>query len=138
MASLRKKYSDRAILRAIHFLKDNERVVHQVAALRENNFARFRELIIESGRSSFCYLQNVYASSNVEEQGLSLALCLAEDILAGEGGAWRVHGGGFGGTTQNFVPLHLLERFQTRMESVFGTGSCHVLNIRPYGGIEIK
>lgn len=138
LPGLRKRHGDRAALRAIHFLKENERVAEQVAALRDNDLARFRELVIESGRSSFCWLQNVYACSNVSEQGLSLALCLAEDILAGSDGGWRVHGGGFGGTTQNFVPLSLLETFRSKMEAVFGEGSCHVLNIRPYGGIEIK
>ena len=137
VAELRKAHGDRAVLRAIQFQKDNERVVSQVRALREGNFTRFRELIIESGRSSYCYLQNVFACSNPTEQGLSLALCLAENILAGKG-AWRVHGGGFGGTTQNFVPLELLEQFRSEIEAVFGAGSCHVLSIRPFGGIEVK
>ena len=137
IAALRQAHGDRAVLRAIHFLKDNERVAEQVAALRRGDFAAFRELVIESGRSSFCYLQNVFACCNVQEQGLSLALCMAEELLACQG-AWRVHGGGFGGTTQNFVPLGELDRFRRRMEQVFGAGSCHVLRIRPYGGIEIK
>ncbi len=137
-AELRAKHGDRALLRAVHFLKENERVGKQVDALRENDFSRFLKLVIESGESSYCYLQNVYSCSNPKEQGLSVALCLAEDLLSDKGGAWRVHGGGFGGTTQNFVPLSMLESFQNRMEAVFGAGSCHVLSIRPYGGIEIK
>ena len=137
IAALRQAHGDRAVLRAIHFLKDNERVAKQVAALRRGDFDAFQALVIESGRSSFCYLQNVYACCNVQEQGLSLALCMAEELLSGKG-AWRVHGGGFGGTTQNFVPAGELARFKTAMEQVFGEGSCHVLRIRPYGGIEIK
>lgn len=137
-AELRAKHGDRALLRAVHFLKENERVGKQVDALRENDFSRFLKLVIESGESSYCYLQNVYSCSKPKEQGLSVALCLAEDLLSDKGGAWRVHGGGFGGTTQNFVPLSMLESFQNRMEAVFGAGSCHVLSIRPYGGIEIK
>ncbi len=137
LPALREAHGDRAVLRALHFLKDNERVEKQVAALRCGDFDAFLALIIESGRSSFCYLQNVYPCCNVKEQGLSLALCLAEELLSGKGG-WRVHGGGFGGTTQSFVPLDLLPEFRTAMEQVFGAGSCHVLQIRPYGGIEIK
>ncbi len=138
LPALRETNSDRALLRAIHFLKENERVDREVAALKADRFADFCKLIIESGRSSFCWLQNVYACSNVSEQGLSLALCMAEDLLAQTEGGWRVHGGGFGGTTQNFVPIELLDTFRQRMEQIFGAGSCYVLNIRPYGSIEIK
>ena len=112
-------------------------VTKQVDALSNNDFERFKQLIIESGQSSFCYLQNVFSCSAPKEQGLSLALCLAENLLAGKG-AWRVHGGGFGGTTQNFVPIDLLDDFIALMENAFGTGSCHVLSIRPVGGVEIR
>ncbi len=132
--ALRKEHGDRAVLRAIHFLRDNERVPRQVAALRAGDFEQFKQLVIASGHSSFEYLQNVYAACAVEEQGMSLALALAQGVLDGCG-AWRVHGGGFGGTTQNFVPLDKLEEFRTVMESVFGAGSCHVLSIRPCGGV---
>ncbi len=132
--ALRQQHGDRAVLRAIHFLRDNERVPQQVAALRAGDFERFKQLVIASGHSSFEYLQNVYASCAVEEQGMSLALALAQGVLDGCG-AWRVHGGGFGGTTQNFVPLDKLEEFRTVLESVFGAGSCHVLSIRPCGGV---
>lgn len=90
--------------------------------------------MVESGHSSFEYLQNVYAACDVKFQGLSLALALAQRALDGCG-AWRVHGGGFGGTTQNFVPTGKLEEFRALMEGVFGPGSCHVLSIRPLGGI---
>jgi len=134
--ALRQQHGDRAVLRAIHFLHENERVVEQVAALRDGDFETFMKLIIASGNSSFEYLQNVYAACDVEEQSMSLALALAQMVLDGCG-AWRVHGGGFGGTTQNFVPLDKLVAFKTVIEQVFGEGSCHVLNIRPYGGVSV-
>jgi len=134
ITALRREHGDRAVLRAIHFLQENERVVEQVAALRAGDFEGFKKLIIESGNSSFEYLQNVYATIDVKEQSMSLALALAQRVLDGYG-AWRVHGGGFGGTTQNFVPLHKLDEFKALIEQVFGEGSCHVLNIRPYGGV---
>lgn len=134
LPELRRLHGDRAVLRAIHFLRDNQRVARQVSALECGDFDQFKNLIIESGHSSFEYLQNIYASSNTKEQGLSLALCLAQGMLSGHG-AWRVHGGGFAGTTQNFVPGELLEPFFEMMESVFGKNSCHVLTIRPVGGI---
>lgn len=131
---LRERHGDRAVLRAFHFLGDNERVARQVAALQAGDFRRFLDLVVASGHSSFEYLQNVYTTSDVTFQGLSLALCLAQQILDGRG-AWRVHGGGFAGTTQNFVPDDLLDLFRDTMESVFGKGSCHVLSIRPHGGV---
>ena len=134
ISALREKHGDRAVLRAIHFLRENDRVPRQVAALRAGDFEGFKQLVLASGHSSFEYLQNVYAACAVEEQGMSLALALAQGVLEGCG-AWRVHGGGFGGTTQNFVPLHKLEEFRRVMESVFGAGSCHVLSIRPCGGV---
>ncbi len=135
IAELREQHGDRAVLRSIHFMRDNQRVTRQVYALESGDFEEFKMLIIESGHSSFEYLQNVYAACNVAEQGLSLALCIAQGMLGGGLGAWRVHGGGFAGTTQNFVPTALLDSFRSSMESVFGKGSCHVLNIRPVGGI---
>ncbi len=134
ITALREQHGDRAVLRAIHFLQENERVVEQVAALRAGDFESFKKLIIDSGNSSFEYLQNVYAVCDVKEQSMSLALALAQRVLEGCG-AWRVHGGGFGGTTQNFVPLARLEEFRSTIEQVFGEGSCHVLNIRPCGGV---
>ena len=134
IADLRRQHGDRAVLRAIHFLQENDRVLEQVAALRAGDFEGFKKLIIASGNSSFQYLQNVYATGDVKEQSMSLALALAQRLLEGAG-AWRVHGGGFGGTTQNFVPLDKLVEFKTTIEQVFGAGSCHVLNIRPYGGV---
>ena len=134
IADLRREHGDRAVLRAIHFLQENDRVVDQVAALKAGDFEGFKKLIIASGNSSFQYLQNVYAVHDVREQSMALALALAHRLLEGKG-AWRVHGGGFGGTTQNFVPMDMLDTFKTTIEQVFGEGSCHVLNIRPYGGV---
>lgn len=131
---LRRRHGDRAVLRAVHFLLDNERVARQVEALERGDFTGFKQMVIASGHSSFEYLQNVYTTSDVTFQGLSLALCLAQTVLEGRG-AWRVHGGGFAGTTQNFVPYECLGDFRTLMEGVFGEGSCHVLSIRPCGGI---
>lgn len=136
IAVLRKKYGDRAVLRALHFMDDDERVEKESQALKNGCFDRFLQLIKESGRSSFMYLQNVYASSAPNEQGLSTALYIAEQILAGEG-AFRVHGGGFAGTIQAFVPSHKLKKFRTEMERVFGESSCYVLSIRPVGGTEV-
>ena len=104
--------------------------------MKSGNFEAFLSLVRASGRSSYMYLQNVYSPSAPKEQGLSLALALCERIL-GEKGAFRVHGGGFAGTIQAFVPDELLERFINEMEVVFGDESCHVLNIRPAGGFAL-
>lgn len=123
-------HTDRAILRAAHYFAENRRVADQVAALQSDDLSAFFRLIVESGRSSYCYLQNVYARS--EEQELSLALMLGESWLAADG-AWRVHGGGFAGTTLNFVPKHRLDGFVRDMEAVFGADSCNILDIRPVG-----
>ena len=135
-AEVRKKCGDRALLRAMHFLMENDRVDDIVASLAAKDYSQFLELITQSGNSSFRYLQNVYTNVAPQEQGLSVALCLAERFLNGQG-ACRVHGGGFGGTTQNFVPLDQVDRFRLMMEGVFGKGCCHILSIRPVGGVEI-
>ena len=126
---------DRALLRATHFFDENRRVSDQVTALQEDNLEDFLRLVIESGRSSYCYLQNLFASP--QHQELCLALMLAERRLAGKG-AWRVHGGGFAGTTLNFVPTKELNSFVKEMESVFGQHCCNVLDIRPEGPACIK
>ena len=131
---LREALGDRAVLRALHFYAENERVKAGEDALRRGDFAAFKQQILASGHSSFEYLQNIYASSDVRFQGLSLALCLAQSLLE-EKGAWRVHGGGFGGTTLNLVPDELAESFRMLMEPVFGSGTCHYLRIRPCGGV---
>ena len=107
----------------------------QVNALKEDRIGDFLQLIRESGRSSYMYLQNIYASP--EDQSLSLALCLAEEILRGNG-AWRIHGGGFAGTTLNFVPAEKVTEFVGIMENAFGKDSCKVLNIRPTGAARIS
>lgn len=136
LPKLRGKCTDRALLRAFHFYADNGRVSKQVAALKAGDFEEFKRLVIESGHSSFMYLQNVYTCKNPDEQGLSLALAMSEHLLAGRG-AWRVHGGGFAGTIQAFVPEDLLDSYKTAMEAVFGANHCHVLSIRPVGGVDL-
>ena len=134
IGELRSKVSDRALLRAFHFIQEDERVPEQVAALKEDRIRDFLKLIIDSGRSSYMYLQNIYADP--ADQSLSLALCLAENMLQGCG-AWRIHGGGFAGTTLNFVPQDLTEKFVNVMEQAFGEGACSVLNIRPVGAARV-
>ncbi len=136
LAQLREKSGDRAVLRAMHFFAENARVGEEVSALRNNDFETFKKLVLSSGHSSFEYLQNIYANCDVSFQGMSIALALAQRMLDGKG-AWRVHGGGFGGTTQNFVPSDMVDTFRETMESVFGKGNCHILSIRPVGGIEL-
>ena len=132
---IRKTTSDRAILRAMHFIREDERVPEQVKALEEDRIDDFLSLIIASGRSSFMYLQNVFADNR--DQSLSLALAMAEEMLHGDG-AWRIHGGGFAGTTLNFVPEHKLDAFVATMDNAFGQGACAVLNIRPEGAAYIR
>lgn len=134
---LREKLSDRAILRAIHFFNDNRRAVELKEALKDGDFELFKSVVSQSGRSSLQCLQNVFASSNPSEQGLTLALALTEKILKGKG-AFRVHGGGFAGTIQAFVPNDILYTYKEEIEKVFGKGKCYVLSIRPVGGVEVK
>ncbi len=136
-AELREKLGDRAVLRALHFYAENRRVAKQKAALQAGDLNGFFENVVASGRSSFCYLQNVYTTKNPSEQGLSLALCLAERALSGKSAAWRVHGGGFAGTIQAFVPRGEVESFRATMDAVFGNGACMVLRIRPVGAVKI-
>lgn len=129
---IRQKVGDRAILRAIHFHGDNQRVVDQVAALERKDFKAFLGMVVDSGYSSYMYNQNIYPVSNVREQNVSLALALSELVLKGEG-AWRVHGGGFAGTIQAFVPRKLLNKYVKTLEPVYGKGACHILFIRHQG-----
>jgi galactokinase len=129
---IREKVGDRAILRAIHFQGDNQRVVDQVAALERNDFKAFLEMVVDSGFSSYMYNQNIYPVNNVKEQGVSLALALSELVLKGKG-AWRVHGGGFAGTIQAFVPQNLIQKYISSLEHIFGKGSCDSLFIRQKG-----
>ena len=136
LPALREKVGDRAVLRALHFADENARVDSLAEAIKSGDFAAFLSVIDRSGESSYKYLQNVYSCAHPEEQGVSLAIYLAKSLLDGEGAA-RVHGGGFAGTVQAFVPKHKLESFISGMEGVFGEGSCHVLNVRPFGGVEV-
>ena len=133
---IRDAAGDRAVLRAIHFYNENERVEKQAQALKNGDFEAFKALVVESGFSSYMYNQNVFTCKAPENQPVSIALALCQDILAGRG-AWRVHGGGFAGTIQAFVPMDLLDAFKEKICAVFGEKSCYVLNIRPDGGIKV-
>ncbi len=135
--ALRKDVGDRAILRALHFFAENKRVREQKEALRAGDLDRYFALVLASGRSSFTYLQNVYTTKNVREQGLSLALSLAESYLAGKRAAFRVHGGGFAGTIQAYVPEEDVDGFRSLMDTAFGDGACVVLRIRPRGAVRM-
>ena len=135
--TLREKHGDRAILRAFHYFNENARVAKQAKALSEGDTAAFLALVNESGASSYRYLQNVYTTKNVSEQGLSLALAISEDFLKtlDKPSACRVHGGGFAGTIQAFVPIENAEDYQKTMDNIFGKGACHILKIRLKGAI---
>ncbi len=137
---LRAECGDRAVLRALHFFAENERVAAQVEALRAGDLDGFLCGVLASGSSSFRYLQNVYTTKNVREQGLSLALCLTERYLTERGSraAWRVHSGGFAGTIQAFVPASEAAGYAAFMESVFGQGAVYTLRIRPEGAICLR
>ena len=146
--ALRETVGDRAILRALHFLSENDRVAAQKAALetaiaasdvatRDTAVDKYFEGVLASGRSSYCYLQNVYTTKNITEQGLSLALCLCEQVLGGKRAAYRVHGGGFAGTVQAYVPTELVETFTAVMDGAFGHGATYDLRIRPVGAARI-
>ena len=132
--ALRQECGDRAVLRALHFYKENARVPRQVAALRSGDFPEFLRLIKESGYSSYMYLQNVIPAGYTAHQDVAVALALCEHFLGGQG-AYRVHGGGFAGTVQAFVPFDILDAFRTGIDAVLGEGACHVLSIRPHGGV---
>ena len=133
---LRKTCGDRAVMRAIHFYQENARVPQQVAALKNGDFDTFLALVKESGHSSYMYLQNVIPAGYKEHQDVAISLVLCEHYLNGRG-AYRVHGGGFAGTVQAFVPFDILESFRAGLDAVLGQGACHVLSIRPQGGVEM-
>ena len=137
LPELRCKVPDRAILRAIHIYQENSRVLKQAEALKSGNMDAFLQLVKESGRSSWMYLQNISPTGAVEHQEVAVALALCDVLLQGRG-AYRVHGGGFAGTVQAFVPLDMLDAFISGIETVLGADKCHVLNIRPQGGIRVK
>jgi len=131
---LRKVCGDRAVMRAVHFYQENARVPRQVAALKAGDFDTFLQLVKQSGYSSYMYLQNVIPAGYKQHQDVAVALALCEHYLNGRG-AYRVHGGGFAGTVQAFVPLDILDAFVAGMDAVLGEGACHVLSIRPQGGV---
>lgn len=136
ISKVREKCGDRAALRALHFFDENNRVDRAAEALKSGDIDSFLTVINESGNSSYKYLQNVFAVTKSSEQGVSMGLYTAEKVLCGRG-ASRVHGGGFAGTIQAFVPDDILDEFIKAEEAVFGEGSCHRLYIRPVGGTEI-
>ena len=135
--SLRQKLGDRAVLRALHFYEENKRVIKEVDALKSNDFTTFLETIKASGDSSFKFLQNVYTGQDIQHQNISIALCISEIVLGSDGGACRVHGGGFAGTIQAFVRNDKVEEYKKALDNVFGEGACVVLKIRKYGGMKI-
>lgn len=137
LPQLRELAGDRAVLRAIHFYEENRRAGQEAQALREGDFDRFLSLVRQSGQSSWMYLQNVIPAGAAVHQEMAVSLALCHRLL-GHRGAFRVHGGGFAGTVQAFVPRDLLSHFQTEAEKVLGKGSCHVLSIRAEGGTQVK
>ena len=134
LKEVRAATSDRAILRAIHFFGENKRVQQQFAALQAGDFDAFLQMVTESGRSSWMYLQDITPAGAIQHQDMAVALALCDRLLQGSG-AFRVHGGGFAGTVQAFVPLAKLEQFRSGIEAVLGQGACHVLSIRAEGGV---
>lgn len=137
ISEIREKTGDRAVLRAMHFFNDNQTALDEAAALEAGDFETFKTLIQSSGNSSFKYLQNVYSPTHAQQQGVSIGLALSESVLHGRG-VCRVHGGGFAGTIQAFVPMDLVAGYRDTLEGVFGKGSCYVLNIRPLGGVKVS
>ncbi len=133
---LRKKLSDRAVLRAAHFFNDNRNAKDEAAALEAGDFGKFLEIVKKSGDSSYKLLQNIYSCRKPEEQGLSVGLWASERVLNGRG-AVRVHGGGFAGTIQAFVPVNAAEEYRAEMDRIFGAGSCLALRVRPVGGVRL-
>jgi galactokinase len=135
--ALRQRCGDRAVMRAIHFYEENARVPKQVQALQEGDFDTYLQLMCESGFSSYTALQNVVPTGYTVHQDVAIALALCKRYLQGRGG-YRVHGGGFAGTVQAFVPFDLLDSFREGIDAVLGEGACHVLSIRPEGGVEAQ
>ena len=135
IADVRKKVGDRPIIRAMHFFNDHNRVTEEVNALNNGDFEEFKKQVNLSGNSSFKYLQNVYPASDITNQAVSIGLAVSEQVLNGKG-ASRVHGGGFAGTIQAFVPNEMVPEYKKTLDSVFGDGACHVLKVRKYGGMK--
>ena len=137
VAEIRAKLGDRALMRALHFIRENDRVEKGREALLGGDMATFFDTVTASGTSSFKYLQNVYTVKNVGEQGLSLALAVTDGMPAGSVGASRVHGGGFAGTIQAYVKREQVGEYIRLMDSVFGEGAVMRLNVRPLGAIKV-
>ncbi len=137
IAQIRKAAGERAVLRAYHFFEENRRVEEQIAALERGDTEAFLKNAKKSGESSFTYLQNVYTPAHPGSESVALALMMSERFLSGRGGAWRIHGGGFAGTIQAFVPKGLATEYREFMEAAFGEGSCHVLGIRRAGALTL-
>lgn len=133
---IRKVAGDRAVLRAMHWFEETDRVIDQVNALEKEDFEGFKSLIKASGDSSFKYLQNVYSVKNLSRQEMAVGLAFSDVILKGRGVS-RVHGGGFAGTIQAFVPNDIVDIYKKNMEDIFGQDACHVLKIRKYGGMKV-
>lgn len=136
LPKIREILGDRAVLRAMHLFEENKRVDEQVQALENGDFETFKALIKASGDSSFKYLQNVYSSHELENQSMSIGLAMS-DVALGNKGVSRVHGGGFAGTIQAFVPNDIVGMYKETMENVFGEGACHILKVRKYGGMRV-
>lgn len=136
LAKIREALGDRSVLRAIHYFEENKRVERQVKALETGDFSEFKNLIRKSGDSSYKYLQNVFTPHKLDEQGVSVALAISE-LSHREEGVSRVHGGGFAGTIQAFVPDHLVQEYKQDMERVFGENACYILKVRKYGGRKV-
>ena len=134
ISALRSEVGDRAVLRALHFFTENRRVEKQRAALKAGDGKEFFRLVTESGLSSFRFLQNVYAPHNPKEQGISLALAISERF----GAVCRVHGGGFAGTVQAYVPTENAHAYREAMDGVFGKGACMLLRVRPVGATALS
>ena len=135
--AVREACGDRAVMRAIHIFEENRRVKKQAEALQKGDFDGFLQLVTESGHSSWMYLQNVQPTGSVAQQAVAVALALCRKYLQGRG-AYRVHGGGFAGTVQAFVPLDMVDSFREKVEKALGAGACHILSIRPQGGVEMS
>ena len=136
LPKIREILGDRAVLRAMHLFEENKRVDEEVAALEQGDFEAFKKLVKASGDSSFKYLQNVYSGHDLQNQSVSIGLAVS-DVALGDRGVSRVHGGGFAGTIQAFVPNDIVGMYKETIEHVFGKGSCHVLKVRKYGGKKV-
>lgn len=133
---VREILGDRAVLRAMHLFEENKRVDEQVEALEKGDFETFKKLVKASGDSSFKYLQNVYSNHEINNQSMSIGLAIS-DVVLGNKGVSRVHGGGFAGTIQAFIPNDIVGMYKETVENVFGEGTCHILKVRKYGGMKV-